>query len=119
MKNLLRSKLLENRKLLGTHVTLADPCLCDILGRAGYDYLWIDLEHTSLSNEQALVHIAMTQARGTAALVRVPPDDYVTLKRILENGPDFPSEGTARRFSTPGSPWASICFPPPATPNGW
>ena len=88
MKNLLRSKLSENRKLLGTHVSLADPCLCDILGRAGYDYLWIDLEHTSLSSEQALVHIAMTQARGTAALVRVPPDDYVTLKRILEIGPD-------------------------------
>lgn len=88
MKNLLRNKLNGDKKLLGTHVSLADLAICDIMGRAGYDYLWIDLEHTALSNEQALAHIAMTQARGTAALVRVPPDDYVTLKRILEIGPD-------------------------------
>jgi len=58
------------------------------MGRFGYDYLWIDLEHTALSSEQALAHIAITQARGAAALVRVPPDDYVRLKRIPEIGPD-------------------------------
>ena len=88
MENLLRSKLKENGKILGTHVSLADTCICDIMGRMGFDYLWIDLEHTALSIEQALVHITITQARGSAALVRVPPDDYVTLKRILEIGPD-------------------------------
>ena len=88
MKNLLREKLASQEKLLGTHVSLSDIAVCDILARLGYDYLWIDLEHTSLSNEQALTHITVTQARGTAALVRVPPNDFVTLKRILEMGPD-------------------------------
>ena len=88
MKNLLREKLHSEQKLLGTHVSLADIAICDIMGRMGFDYLWIDLEHTALSNEQALAHITVSQARGTAAVVRVPPNDYVTLKRILEMGPD-------------------------------
>lgn len=88
MKNLLREKLQSSERLCGTHVSLSDIAICDILARLGYDYLWIDLEHTALSNEQALTHITVTQARGTAALVRVPPNDFVTLKRILEMGPD-------------------------------
>ena len=88
MKNLLREKLRSEQKLLGTHVSLADIAVCDIFARLGFDYLWIDLEHTALSNEQALAQITVTQARGTAAVVRVPPNDFVTLKRILEMGPD-------------------------------
>ena len=88
MKNLLRDKLTSQKYLLGTHVSFGDLAVCDIFGRMGYDYLWIDLEHTALSNEQAQAHIMMTQARGTAAIVRVPPNDFVTLKRIMEMGPD-------------------------------
>ena len=88
MKNLLREKFRSQQTLLGTHVSLADTAVCDIFARLGFDYLWIDLEHTPLSNEQALMQITVTQARGTAAVVRVPPNDFVTLKRILEMGPD-------------------------------
>lgn len=97
--NLLKEKLQSGRTVYGTHVSLSDPALCDILGRVGFDYLWIDMEHTTLSCEQVQVHMLIAQSRGAAAVVRIPPDDLVTLKRLLEMGPDgiiFPMVGSAK-----------------------
>lgn len=88
MSNRLKEKIRAGNTIYGTHVSLGDMAVCDILGRIGFDYLWIDTEHTSITMDQVLAHITVTQARAAAAVVRVPPDDYVTLKRVLEMGPD-------------------------------
>ena len=38
---------MKNREFVtGTHVLLADPCISELLGSVGFDFLWIDTEHT-------------------------------------------------------------------------
>ncbi len=113
--NPLREKLTSQPMLFGTHVSLGSAAVCDILGNVGFDYIWIDMEHTTLTCEQVYVHIQMARARGTAAIVRVPVDDYVTLKRILEIGPDGIVFPMVRDAAHARQLLQYTCYPPRGT----
>jgi len=86
--NQLREKLSRGERVYGSLVSLTDPCLCEIMGRVGYDCVWIDMEHTYISERDALCHLNAARATGIASLVRVPQHDLSETKRILEMGPD-------------------------------
>ena len=79
---------LEKRRALGAIVCLTDPCLCELLGRVGYDAAWIDMEHTYMSYKDVLCHINAASSVGIASVVRVPQNDQTATKKILEMGPD-------------------------------
>ncbi len=74
--------------ILGTHVHLSDTCITEIFASFDYDYIWVDMEHTTLSPEQVRVHILAAKAHGCAVLVRVPVDDLTNTKRIIEMNVD-------------------------------
>lgn len=86
--NKLREKLARGEKALGTHIQLNDSFTTEIVASLGFDYLWIDTEHTTLSLEQVDAHLIAARAAGVSAIVRVPWNDAVRLKPILEMGPD-------------------------------
>lgn len=99
--NILREQLKEGRLLFGTVVSLSDPAICEIVGNAGYDCVWIDTEHTYLSPKEVLCHLNAARAVGLSALVRVPQNDLTATKRILEMGPDgilFPMVRSYQEF---------------------
>lgn len=72
---------------LGTAVALTDAAVSELFGEAGYDFVWIDCEHSALSLSQALDHIRAARAAGAAAFVRVPSNDPVVMKPYLELHP--------------------------------
>lgn len=84
----LRKRLDEGVTALGTHVSLNDPAITEIMGYLPYDYIWIDTEHTSISLECLQMHLIAARASGVSAVVRVPEVDRVKVKPILEMGPD-------------------------------
>lgn len=86
--NKLKEKLSKGEKALGTHIQLNTNTTTEIIASLGYDYLWIDTEHTSISLEQVEQHLLAARTAGTAAIVRVPANDPIRLKPILEMGPD-------------------------------
>ena len=86
--NQLREKLARGERVYGSLVSLTDPALCEIMGRVGYDCVWIDLEHTYISERDTLCHLNAARASGIASLVRVPQHDLTVTKRVLEMGPD-------------------------------
>lgn len=95
--NLLRKKL-ENKKIYGAIVCLTDPCMCEIIGHAGFDCVWIDMEHTYMTCKDVLCHLNASRSVNLPTLVRVPQDDLTITKRVLEMGPDailFPMVRTA------------------------
>ena len=97
--NRLREKVNHLEKSCGTIVCMSDPALCEILGNAGYDYIWIDMEHTHLSYRDVLTHISTCRAAGVSSLVRVPQNDLTATKKVLEMGPDgilFPMVRSAK-----------------------
>ena len=85
--NILRQKLGKG-KIKGSLISLTDPCMAEILGAVGFDCVWIDTEHTYMSEKDVLCHLNAARSRGTGALVRVPENDLTATKKILEMGPD-------------------------------
>lgn len=85
--NKLREKLKTGRPLCGTHVTLTDPCICDIIGRHDIDFIWVDTEHSHLSLQDVLIHIMAANQHDMPVIVRVPRQDFNFTKRVLEMGP--------------------------------
>ena len=86
--NILREKIKKGEKTCGTLVSLTDPALCEIMGIVGYDYIWIDMEHTYMSYKEVLCHLNAARSVGAASVVRLPQNDLTVTKKILEMGPE-------------------------------
>ncbi len=112
MNHSLRQKLLAGITALGTHISLNDPVITELIGNVGFDYLWIDTEHTAIGLECLQMHLIAARASGTAAIVRVPCVDPIRVKPILEMGPDgmvFPQVNSLREAE---EAVASCLYPP-------
>ena len=84
----MKQRLANRENLCGTHVNLNDPIITEILGSLGYDFLWIDMEHTSMVPEHIYYHILAAKSAGTPVFVRVPVNDLTFTKKVLEMGID-------------------------------
>lgn len=84
----LKNKLKNGVTAVGTHVTLTDSQITELVGNLGFDYIWIDTEHSVLSLEQTQLHLIAARAAGVSAIVRIPWNDPVRAKPVLEMGPD-------------------------------
>ncbi len=85
---MLKEKILQKQKTIGTHINLCDPAVSKIAGCAGYDFVWVDLEHSGISYQTLLTHIFALRSTGTPVIVRVPQDDVTATKKVLEMGVD-------------------------------
>ncbi len=109
---LLRDKIQAKEKMTGTHMYLTDITSAKIIGLAGFDYVWIDLEHSYKPIESVLQDIIALRNTDTAILVRVPQDDLTFTKKVLELGVDgiiFPMIRTAEQAN---KLIASTLYPP-------
>lgn len=112
VKMSLKERVLKCEKLCGTHISLNHPAITQILGYAGFDFIWIDTEHTSIGYEDLNRHLDSVKVTGTPAIVRVSISDPNHTKRVLEMGPDgiiFPMINTAAEAE---AAMASCMYPP-------
>lgn len=84
----LKRRLEAGETLIGSHVTCNDPLLTEIIGNAGFDYLWIDMEHTYIEKTMLINHLIAARACQIPAFVRIPWNDQVLAKPILDMGAD-------------------------------
>lgn len=87
-QNMLKRKLDAGSICYGTHISLGSSNISEIFGHIGFDYLWIDTEHTTISLEQVQLHAIACRSTMTSVLVRVPWNDPVKIKHVLEIGVD-------------------------------
>jgi 2-dehydro-3-deoxyglucarate aldolase/4-hydroxy-2-oxoheptanedioate aldolase len=87
MKTEFRKQLLGGRPLIGTLVTLPSPEIAELLATAGFDWLFVDLEHGALD---PLCAQRILQAAGAfvPCLVRVPSLEEAWIKKCLDIGAD-------------------------------
>jgi 2-dehydro-3-deoxyglucarate aldolase/4-hydroxy-2-oxoheptanedioate aldolase len=93
-----RQQLKEKKPLIGTLMTLESPQVAEILAAAGYDWIFVDLEHSPLDIAAAQ---RILQAAGSACpcVLRAPCHDEVWIKKILDIGPAgilFPQVNSAQ-----------------------
>lgn len=74
--------------LLGTWVKIPALETVELLARAGFDFVTIDLEHSPMTLEATYRATVLAQALGLHVLVRVPDRSGSHVQRILDLGAD-------------------------------
>jgi len=82
----LRDRLRAGEICLGTWTASSDPCIAEMLTGSGYDFIVIDSEHGALGIESVQQDIMAMKGTGVAPIVRVPWNDAVLVKRVLDSG---------------------------------
>lgn len=116
----LRNRLANKEILIGTHIQNTDLQQIEMIAGIGFDYLWIDSEHSQADKKD--LHDTLIAVRAaaskTAAFVRVADINPVLVKPILEMGPTgivFPGAQSAEDVELA----VASCRYPPAGVRGF
>jgi len=79
--------ILRNRELtIGSWLSFGNTQTCEIMTKAGFEWLVIDMEHTVIDYEQCLMLIQIIESNGVVPLVRVGGNDAYQIKRVMDAG---------------------------------
>jgi len=112
MQEALQRKLATGEVIRGSHVFAGMPILTEAIAQAGFDVLWLDMEHTAIGIESLVNNMIAAKAGGTPAWVRIPWNDPVRAKPVLDMGAEgiiFPYVRTAEEA---GLAAAACSYPP-------
>ena len=84
----LKEKLRNREKLFAGWVSYSHPSITETFARAGFDFMFIDMEHSSISIEQGQRIIAASQSEGVPCIPRPVSHSNDYLKPLLESGAD-------------------------------
>jgi 2-dehydro-3-deoxyglucarate aldolase/4-hydroxy-2-oxoheptanedioate aldolase len=87
VKQAFKQRLERGDLLIGAFMTLPSPEIAEIFAELGFDWLFVDMEHTTLDIED-VQYILQAAGDKCACLVRVPDKSEVWLKKVLDAGAD-------------------------------
>lgn len=82
----LHDRLRAGETLFGTFAGLGSPLATEMVARAGFDWVLIDLEHGAGSETDLLANLHAMGATGAAALVRPRSGERLRIGRALDLG---------------------------------
>ncbi len=82
-----KTRLAAGETLIGPLISLPAPDVADLLARVGFDYLWIDLEHSAMDVSHAQAHLQAAGGR-CPCVIRVPENSEAWIKKALDTGCD-------------------------------
>jgi 2-dehydro-3-deoxyglucarate aldolase/4-hydroxy-2-oxoheptanedioate aldolase len=82
-----RQRLKRGDRLFGAFQTLPSPEIAEIFAESGYDWIFVDMEHTTLDvgDVQCILQAAGDRC---ACIVRVPSKEEFWIKGVLDAGAD-------------------------------
>lgn len=100
------------RAQIGMWVCSGSPLVAEICAASGFDWLLVDMEHAPNGLESVLAHLQALAAYPVTPVVRVPVNDPVIIKQVLDLGaqnlliPMVDSPGQAAAAAR------AVCYPP-------
>ena len=85
MSETFRERLRRGDRLIGTLLSLPSPELAEIASGAGFDWLFLDMEHGALEVRDILRLVQATRD-PCASLVRIPENREIWVKKALDTG---------------------------------
>lgn len=85
MKHRFRMRLRSGELLAGMMVTLAAPEVAELVAGIGFDWLFVDAEHSPLDPAQ-LQRVMQGAGKETPCLIRLPSAGDVPIKKALDAG---------------------------------
>jgi 2-keto-3-deoxy-L-rhamnonate aldolase RhmA len=89
LTNPLKTALRADRVVLGIGAVTQDPIVIELVGKAGFDFVWIDTEHGGFSPYDATSienTVRAAQSSGTSVLFRVPTANSAMIQKALDAG---------------------------------
>jgi len=83
------SNKLQNKEIIiGSWITLAHPGIAEIMASSGFDWLAIDLEHSTITIKEAEELIRVISLSNVTPLVRLTSNNEEQIKRVMDAGAD-------------------------------
>lgn len=86
MKNLLREKIMNGEKTVGTFFEAGNASVAEALALTDLDYMLIDTEHRPFDVESVMLMLRGAELHGTTALVRVKDSNRNSILKMLDIG---------------------------------
>lgn len=87
--NPLRRRLRAGETVFGARASTLAPAMVEVYGALGFDFVWLDFEHTGESALDAPVfeHLSRAAAAAdTSLVVRLPNGDAELIRKVLDTG---------------------------------
>lgn len=84
--NSFKAALAANQVQIGCWSALANPFTTEVLGLAGFDWILLDGEHAPNDVLSFVPQLMALKGSSSASVVRVPTNDPVVIKRLLDIG---------------------------------
>jgi 2-keto-3-deoxy-L-rhamnonate aldolase RhmA len=88
-ENPVKAALKDGKTVVGVGMTIAaNPLVVRVLATAGYDWLFIDIEHSMIASDSLIGIVQMARASGISPVVRTQDNEYHLIANILDTGAD-------------------------------
>ncbi len=84
----LRKKIKSNKTTIGSWITIGHHSIVELMAFGNFDWLAIDMEHSSISSEKCQELILAIQSKDISPLVRVASNSTVEIKKAMDSGAD-------------------------------
>jgi 2-keto-3-deoxy-L-rhamnonate aldolase RhmA len=85
-ENPVRKQLKEGKPVIGATITIPSAEVAAQCANMGFDFLWIEMEHSPITLETARNMILATRSLKAVPFIRVPVNELWTAKRALDAG---------------------------------
>jgi 2-keto-3-deoxy-L-rhamnonate aldolase RhmA len=112
-----RARLQAGEIAIGATITTPSIEAAALAATLGFDFLWVEMEHSPLTLETLRAIVLATRALPAAVFARVPVVELWTAKRVMDQGVSgviFPFASTPERAKTA----AAACRYPPQGKRG-
>ena len=82
----LKERLKKRELTIGSWITIGHTAVAEIMAKAGYDWLTVDMEHSAITIDIAQDLIRVIELCGVVPLVRVGENDPNLIKRVMDAG---------------------------------
>jgi len=86
MSNKVLNKVSRGEVTLGAWITISHPEVVEILSNLPFDWFMFDMEHAPLTLKDIEVMLMPLRGSDIVPLVRVPWNDFVVIKQVLDLG---------------------------------
>jgi 2-keto-3-deoxy-L-rhamnonate aldolase RhmA len=84
--NTVKTKLAQGKQVFGGTVSTTDPNIYCAMANAGFDFLWIEMQHSPLSYQTAATMIATCKGAPAIPFVRVPDATEGDIQKATDMG---------------------------------
>lgn len=116
-KHPVRARLQAGEAVIGVTITSPNIEAAAVASTLGFDFLWVEMEHSPITLESLRAIVLATRALPAAVFARVPVIELWTAKRVMDQGVSgviFPFASTVERARTA----AAACRYPPHGKRG-